>query len=143
MELKAKILEVDSGDCSIVLHTSDAAELGVKSLDRVRVRDGSDSFIALVQTTDISILKGFVALYERCWRPYDIHDNDTMTITATTKPASVEIIRKKMDGLELSGEEIRELVEGQKPAVCEDSVSPAALVFHGERVIPLGGVALG
>ncbi len=110
MELKAKILEVDSGDCSIVLHTDDAAELGVKSLDRVRVRDGKDSFIALVQTTEISLLKGSVALYERCWRPYDIRDNDTMTITATTRPASIEIIRRKMDGLELSGEEIRELV---------------------------------
>jgi len=108
MNIKVRFLDISS-EPLVLLNAGDAAKIGGKDSDRVRV-DGKRSAVALLDVSDFvspgeavlsSVLKDKVLLEDGC----------EAGIVFASKPESVRSIRKKMDGAKLSKEEIGGIVE--------------------------------
>jgi len=110
MKLKAKYVDVDTGEISVVMHDFDCAELGLRERDRVKVGHEGKTTVAIVTTSDTVVKKGEIGLLGSTFHTIGAEDKETVDVIASSKPESVEYIRKKMDGAELSTEEITTLI---------------------------------
>lgn len=111
MRLKAKYIDMDTGELTALLHAIDALELGVREQDRIKLRHENETVTALVHITERYLKPGEVGLLGKAFQYIGPEVGEVLDVMATGKPESVEYIRKKMDGLELSTAEIQTLVE--------------------------------
>jgi len=58
MKYKIKEINVDAGEFTVILNSNDAKELGVRSLDRVKVIAQNDTITAIVETSDSVVAEG-------------------------------------------------------------------------------------
>jgi AMP phosphorylase len=107
---KVKKIDLCAGEFTVILHENDAMELGVRNLDRVKVVGPKSSITALVETTDSIVNQDEVGLLEKGFETLEIKDGGEVEVIPTTRPTSVDFIKKKMNGFELSQEEIRAIV---------------------------------
>lgn len=107
---KVKKINLCAGEFTVILHENDAMELGVRNLDRVRVVGPKSSITALVESTDSIVNQGEVGLLEKGFETLEIKEGGDVDVMPTTRPTSVDFIKKKMNGFELSQEEIRAIV---------------------------------
>jgi AMP phosphorylase len=107
---KVKKIDLCAGEFTVILHEKDAKELGVRNLDRVRVVGPKNSITAIVETTDSIVNPEEVGLLEIGFNTLEIKDGMDVDLMPTTRPESVDFIKKKMNGQELSQEEIRAIV---------------------------------
>jgi len=110
MRLNAKYIDMEAAEFTCVLNEEDAKELGVREQDRVRIKHERNSLVALVQTTDTFVQKGEVGILGRAYEALGPNDGEALEVVGTSKPESVEYIKKKMAGKELTTEEIRVIV---------------------------------
>jgi AMP phosphorylase len=108
---KVKRIALCAGEFTVILNDKDAKELGVRNLDRVRVVSPKNSITALVETTDSIVNEKEVGLLEIGFGTLEIADGEEVDVIPTTRPISVDYIKKKMQGLELSPEELRSIVK--------------------------------
>jgi AMP phosphorylase len=106
MKLKAKFVDMDTGEISALLHVDDAQEMALREQDRVRIVHEGKAVIAIVSTSDTVIEKGDVGLLGRAFKFIGPEPGELIDVVAATRPESVDYIKKKMDGMELSAEEI-------------------------------------
>lgn len=111
MLLKVKKFDIDSGEYTVILNEEDAKEMGVSGQDRVRLRSNKQSLISIVHTSKESVERGEIGIFTKTWIRLNLNGEENILLTPTTKPESVEIIRKKMDGQELTTAEIHTLVK--------------------------------
>ncbi|MCX6651349.1 MAG: AMP phosphorylase [Methanomassiliicoccales archaeon] len=110
MKLKAKYVDVDTGEVSVVMHDFDCAELGLREKDRVKLSHEGKTTVAIVTTSDTVVKKGEIGLLGHTFQTIGAEDGEMVEVCVTSKPESIEFIRKKMDGAELSTEEINTLI---------------------------------
>lgn len=110
MQLKAKYIDMDSAEYTAVLNKEDALEIGVREQDRVRIKHERSSAVTLVQTTDTVVKKGEVGILGKAWTDLGPDPEELIEVVATSKPESIEFIKKKMNGKELTTEEIRTII---------------------------------
>jgi AMP phosphorylase len=108
---KVKKIDLCAGEFTVILHDKAAKELGVRNLDRVRVVGQKNSITALVETTVAIVAEDEVGLLDVGFKTLDIQNGAEVDVIPTTRPISVDYIKKKMNGLELSQEEIRAIVK--------------------------------
>mgnify|MGYP002683205595 CR=1 FL=1 len=110
MKLKAKYVDVDTGEVTALLHDFDCAELGLREKDRVKLSLNGKVTVAIVTTSDTVIKKGEIGLLGSSQQTLDAKDGDLVEVTAASKPESVEFSKKKMNGQELTTEEITTII---------------------------------
>ncbi len=111
MRLKAKYIDMDTGELTALLHEEDCMELGVREQDRVKLKhERKDTITAIVQTTDSVVNPGEIGILGQTMKVLGAEAGEEIKIMSTGKPESVDYIRKKMDDGELATEEIRTLV---------------------------------
>lgn len=110
MKLKARYIDVDTGEVTALLHDFDCAELGLREKDRVKLSLKGKVTVAIVTTSDTVIKKGEIGLMGSSQQTLESKDGDLVDVTAASKPESVEFIKKKMNGQELSTEEISTII---------------------------------
>ena len=110
MQLKAKYIDMETAEYTAVLHREDAMEIGVREQDRVRIKHERNSTVTLVQTTDTVVRKGEVGILGRAYKDLGPEPDELIEVVATSKPESIDYIKKKMDGKELTTAEIRSIV---------------------------------
>jgi AMP phosphorylase len=108
---KVKKIDLCAGEFTVILHDKAAKELGVRNLDRVRVVGQKNSITALVETTVAIVAEDEVGLLDVGFKTLEIQNGAEVDVIPTTRPISVDYIKKKMNGLELSQEEIRAIVK--------------------------------
>ncbi|ODS42895.1 MAG: AMP phosphorylase [Candidatus Altiarchaeales archaeon IMC4] len=111
MKLKAKIHRIEAGEPVVVLNKEDAEEMGIFVSDRVRISADGKSATALVDLTASVVKKGEIGLLRDVWKVLPVEEDQIVDVVPTERPKSVDYIRKKIDGLELHGHEIREIVQ--------------------------------
>ena len=109
MKLKARYVDVDTGEVTALLHDDDCAELGLREKDRVRLSLNGRVTVAIVTTSDTVINRGEIGLLGTSQLTLEFKDGDLVEVVSASKPESVEFIKRKMDGAELSTEEIKAL----------------------------------
>jgi AMP phosphorylase len=111
MRLKARYIDMDTGELTAVMNEEDCLELGVREQDRVKIKhEKKDTITAIVHTTDTVVNPGEIGVLGKTFATLHAESGEEVEVLCTGRPESVDYIRKKMDGSELSTEEIRLLV---------------------------------
>ena len=112
-EFKVKKIDLESGGKSIiVLNRSDAEDLNLSAMDRVRVKSDGKTATALVDIADTYVKKGQIGFFEEVTKKLKPKKNQKISIEPIDKPIATEYIKKKMDGNYLDENEINEIIKG-------------------------------
>lgn len=110
MKLKARYVDVDTGEVTALLHDDDCSELGIRERERVKLSLNGKVTVAIVYTSDTVIKRGEIGLMGAAQHTLGSQDGDVVEVVTASKPESVEYIKRKMNGEELSTEEINTII---------------------------------
>ncbi len=110
LELKTRCLDLHSNYPIIVLNDEDARELGVHASDRVIVKYNGREDVVIVETTSRLVSRGEAGL-SRDLLECGFSPDTVVKIRPTTRPSSIDIIKKKLRGEELSEEECYQIID--------------------------------
>jgi AMP phosphorylase len=123
MKLTVELRDIASR--GVLLHRSDARNIGVLDGDRVQVvhEVSGISVPAMVDTTTSIIASGTVGIYRLTNERLCVLDGTPVEVRAATSPKSINHIKKKMDGEKLAKDAIFEIIQD----VVSDNLSPNEL----------------
>lgn len=109
--LKVKCVDVEVGGKNVVvLNRADAKEMDITSMDRVSLSTDGKEIAALVDLTETYVPRGEVGAFFEVFSALKLHDGQKVSVMPIEKPPSVALIKKKMDGLKLSADEINMII---------------------------------
>ncbi|MEM3811996.1 MAG: thymidine phosphorylase, partial [Thermoplasmata archaeon] len=111
MKLKVRELDLESGKNTVLLSDEDCRQLGVFPHDRVKIYYKDKSVTAIVNTSNSMINRGEIGIFTGTCEILGVKSYDSIQIEQTLKPESLEFIKKKMQGLKLSKEEIYKIID--------------------------------
>ncbi len=111
MNLNAKKIDLEAGECVVVLHKEDAEKIGLRSQSRVRVNKNGKSSTAIVETSNSLVGKGDAGLSPRVFEKLKTEEGETLDIVPTKRPESIDHIKEKLEGDELSTHAINEIID--------------------------------
>jgi len=110
LKLKAMLLEFMAGKENIVVLDDEVAgNLGVKPLDRVRLRCNGREMVAIVNIGK-RLPRDSIALYDEVAHALNVTHGDIVEVEPATPPDSIRYIKRKIRGERLSYGEILEIV---------------------------------
>jgi len=114
---RAKCIDITAGGKIIVLNEQEAHENDIYTSYRVMLKCGKKESIAIVDLSSDLAERGEIALFSEAAEELGVFDGSQVEIVQMSRPASIDYIRHKMDGRELSPAEIqtvmRELMENR------------------------------
>ncbi len=110
MQLKARVMEFEARKAIVILNKDDAAELDVKPLDRVELVLGKRKDTAIVNIAEKLIKEGEIGLYESVVHELKAKEGSRLKIARAPHPASIEFIRKKLEGRMLDKAELDAII---------------------------------
>ncbi len=110
MKLKAQPYDIEVGRYEVIINTADAEEIGVLAGDRVQVKN-KDTITAVVETTDAIVSQGKIGIYREAWEVMKCVPDEVVDVLPAARPKSVSFIKKKMDKLKLTSEEMHAIIE--------------------------------
>src|SRR3989344_5710005 len=113
MKLKVKDMHVSSGGPPIVvLHQNDARKLGVYTSDRVMVKNGKKSLIAVADIIekDGNLREGSIGFFSEVFYRLGNKKIKEVEVEMQPPPESISLIKKKLEGKKLTKKEITELI---------------------------------
>lgn len=119
----AKILDIASR--GVLLNRADARSIGVLDGDRVQIISPKNrtAVAAFVDTTSTIARQGTIGIYQKTNFRLNIEDGAEVDVREAERPASLDFIKKKMDGTKLSKEETLAVVKD----IVSDDISAAEL----------------
>lgn len=111
-EYRAVLLDILAGAPEAFLHPDDAARLGVRPLERIRIRvqENSAEFPAVVNVSGSVVRQGTIGLSKELAARMRLPDDARLAARPAPRPASVEAIRRKLDGHELAPADISAVI---------------------------------
>ena len=107
---KAKPIDIEAGEPIVIMNPQDTAELGIREMDRVHVEIHGKNVVAIVQESKTMVAPGEVGVILKLQEDLNLVDEEQVNIKPAQRPQSIELIKKKMDNLELSTDEIYMIV---------------------------------
>ncbi len=126
MELKVRRIDIEAGGFEIILNEDDAKELGVYPQDRVKVGRRGTVVTSLVNLSQTVIRKGEVGMFIEISEKLGAKNGDRVKVVPTSRPMSVDFIKKKINGEKLSKDEIYEIIKD----IVEDNLSTIELASY-------------
>lgn len=111
MQLKAKKIDLVAGEHIVILNKKDVEKIGLRSQARVNVSKGGKTSRAVVDSSESLVEKGEIGLVNKVIDDLEAEEGDRLTVKQTGRPESVEHIREKLEGKELSTHAINEIIE--------------------------------
>jgi AMP phosphorylase len=112
MNLKVKFLGLETGGKPIViLNKTDADDLGIISLGRVKVQKNKEKVTAIVNITTKVIQKGYVGVSEEVKNCLSLKENVEVDVDAAKFPKSLQFIMNKLKRMKLTYEEVFEIIK--------------------------------
>lgn len=113
MRLHAHLLDVTVGGPEVFLRPEDALAIGVRAMDRVRVRspDAGAEFPAVVNVAGGFVLSGTIGLSRELAARMQIKASAPLEVRPAPRPPSIDAIRRKLDGRELSPAEVTQVIQ--------------------------------
>jgi len=110
LELKVKFIDIDPNYPLVILNKEDMADIAANTTDRVEVTYGNKSKIVVVDSTEKLVKKGYIGLNRKAMK-YGITSGTKVFIDPAETPESVEYIKKKLKGIELSRKECNTIID--------------------------------
>lgn len=114
MRFIVKDMDIATGDVQVVLlNQQDAERLSLHHMDRLEVRMGKKKTIAVLDIAESSkaVKPGDIGLFEETLDALDAEQGDKVSLKPAARPKSLDFIKKKLDGKELTRSEVRHIVE--------------------------------
>ncbi len=110
--LNARRIDIDTGGDSqiVLLRGRDADSFGITPGDRIRLTSGKNVITVATDVTHHSIRHGEIGIFADIWKLLKTREHAPVIIEAIARPASVEAIKKKLLGQEISDQEIRSII---------------------------------
>lgn len=111
--LRARPVDIDTGGGSriVLLRGHDAETFGINPGDRLQLRIGRKTVVAVADITHHSIEHGELGVFSDFWRSLNIRSRAIVSIDLISRPTSVQAIKKKLLGQNLTEKEIRSIIE--------------------------------
>jgi len=103
---RAKILDLTAGGKIVVLNEQEAHENDLYASHRVVLQCGKKQDVAIIDLSHDLVQRGEIMLFSEVLSEFDVKEGDSVEILHMQRPASIEYIKKKMDGNELSEPEM-------------------------------------
>lgn len=113
MELKIKLLNWSTGFPVVMLNEKTAEKLGIYSKDRIFIKTLSEKPIkisSIVDTIEDLISEGEIAVSSELQKALNLKKGQRVDISLAPMSKSLSFIKKKLDGKELSREELRVII---------------------------------
>lgn len=110
MDFKAKLIEIEHGYNAVVINEETANLLGFDVSDRVLVKAYDRSAVAIVNHAKEFVKNHEVGVFKDLAQTLLIEEGMSVSVEPTPMPASLEYIRKKLDGGVLIEQEIRTII---------------------------------
>jgi AMP phosphorylase len=107
----AKVIDIKTGDKSVIISEIDADELMLRIGDRVKLTKGGYNVVAMVDISDSMVSKGELGVYKDLLTEFPAEDGELVDLSIAPTPPSVDFIRKKMKGDSLGKPEILSIVK--------------------------------
>ncbi|MBL7100690.1 MAG: thymidine phosphorylase [Nanoarchaeota archaeon] len=137
MKLKVKAVDLSTGGPLIaVLDDEDAKKLDLKALDRIRLKK-IRSKREIITNLDISsegIKPGQIGLFSESLKRLNIKEGVHVDIEPASRPRSIDIVRKKLDGHVLTKEDLTVLVRD----ILHDRLSEVEITYFVAGVYTKG-----
>jgi len=111
MRLKVRKIDIESLDHIVMLNSSDADEIGLRSQDRLSINHNDKTCTATVEISKSLVEKGYIGLVDKVMESLKVEEGSTVAVKPTGRPESVEHIKEKLEGKELSEHGIREIIQ--------------------------------
>ena len=114
MQFKVKDMDIRTGGPLVVLvNHKDAKNFDLHYGDRLIIKKNSNKTIGVVDiaVSDKTVSEGSLGLFEEVLDKIKAKNNDKVTINLAPKPESIQYIKEKLEGKELSEKQIKEIVE--------------------------------
>ncbi len=128
LKLKTKNLRISTGGIPVVLmHHKDAEKLDLHPIDRIKLKFKRKEKIAIIDIDASScvVKEGEIGLFEEMSDSFKVKQNTPVELITVKKPHSVGLIRKKLDGHELTKGEIDLIVND----IVENNLSEIELTY--------------
>lgn len=139
-DFRAALLDVLAGAPEAFLHPHDATRIGVRPLDRIRIAvvdDHDAEFPAVVNVSGSVVNEGTIGLSRELAVRMRLAGGARLTARPAPRPESVRAIRRKLDGHELSAQDmsgvIRDIAGGHLTPI-ELTCWAAGVHTHGMTV---------
>jgi AMP phosphorylase len=124
---KAKRIDIAQASREVLLNMEDAEDLGLRAHERVKlVTKKGESVTALVNTTGTLVRPGEVGVYMEQWDNLGLEDDEKVHVVPTSRPTSIDLIRRKIFGNVWQQEEIKTIVTD----ICAGNVSDIELAAY-------------
>ncbi len=110
MEAKVKTVDIRAGKPVVILNKREAGERSIFLGDRVCIKYEDREEMSIVDLSS-GVPRGNVFLFDETTECLDVKEGDVVNIEPTIKPDSVDYIKKKIGGEELSREETYSIVQ--------------------------------
>ncbi|HDJ27362.1 MAG TPA: thymidine phosphorylase, partial [Aciduliprofundum sp.] len=134
MEFRVKKVDLEIGENSIIMNREDAVERGLNAGDRVRLFLGPRARTVIVHLSSTFVSRGEIGIFASSMEEMGLKPGDTVRIAHAERPASIDVIKKKMRGEKLGREEIFELVRD----IVDDNLTDVELTAYVVSVQTMG-----
>lgn len=110
MQMRAKILEIEQGQNEVVLNECEAQEKDFFVGDRVQLKYLDKTATAIIDHSKSFVKPGEIGLFAEVAEKLRCRDGDAVSVEAALRPASLDYVRKKLDGAILADEEIKAII---------------------------------
>ena len=110
MKAKVKTYAIETGKPIVVVNEEDMKDLGIHLSDRVKLSYQGHVVTCIVDATTSLVKVGEVGLFEDVKNLLKVEEGYLVDIHVAQQPKSIDYIRKKISGMELSKEEIVAIV---------------------------------
>lgn len=125
--LKTKKLDLSSGsEPMAVMNHAEAEAYGILAGDRVELKLNEHRLVVVMELSD-TVKAGTIGLWREAWAHCKrCKDQTTIEANVVSRPPSIEAIRKKLLGEELSYEEIHSVISD----IVSDTLSPVETTYY-------------
>jgi AMP phosphorylase len=143
---KVKRIDITQGVYEILLNQKDAEDLGLLTHDRVKVvNDKGGNLSALVDITDTVVGEGEIGAFVELWRDLHLIEDQIVSVVPTSRPAAIDLIKKKIYGNTWCQEEISTIVNDIASGVLSDielSAYVTAVQINGMTMDEIYGLTM-
>ncbi|MBI5225923.1 thymidine phosphorylase [Candidatus Micrarchaeota archaeon] len=112
MDLRFKVIvyDIEQGQNEVILNESQAQELDFALHDRLLLKAKGKKAVAIVDYSHKAVPKGGVGVFWEVALALGIKTGDSITLQSCPRPASLEAVRKKLDGKALEPSEVQSII---------------------------------
>lgn len=125
---QVKLIDIDLPRNLVIMHSSDAGELGVATNNVVLVTIGEKSIYAVVITSKTIARPGEVALSKQAAAALGVSDGDQIGVKPVGLPSSFNALKKRLQGSRLTEGEMRSIIQDVVNGVYGEAEIAAFLV---------------